>query len=68
MAPLNPVRGFAGSRRQPVKNSPDSPIPLLSALRGTWSARAFWYAMHSYLAYDGMDADPESPINQLLGS
>jgi len=25
-------------------------------------------AQNSYLTYDGMDADPESPINQLLGS
>ena len=25
-------------------------------------------AENSYLTYDGMDADPQSPINQLLGS
>jgi hypothetical protein len=39
---IDPVRGFAGSRRQPAMNSPNSLIPSLTVSPVTWSARACW--------------------------
>ena len=44
-APMNPVRGFAGSRRQGARNSPNSLTPSHTGLPGIWSARAYWCAM-----------------------
>jgi hypothetical protein len=38
VVPVDPVRGFAGSRRRPAMNSPNSPMPLRGVLPITCSA------------------------------